>query len=83
MYDSCLVVSVSSFRYTAAVGLNLRPTGKEVTLMEYFLSFVVTVAAGTAVYYICKWLDRHKKDKADQHEYHRKGSASNTPFSVS
>ena len=27
--------------------------------MEYFIGFFVSVAAGIAAYYICKWLDRH------------------------
>lgn len=29
--------------------------------MEILLSFLVSVAAGVAAYYICKWLDRHRK----------------------
>lgn len=31
--------------------------------MEILLSFLVSVAAGIAAYYICKWLDRHDHDK--------------------
>ena len=29
--------------------------------MEILLSFIVSVAAGIATYYICKWLDRHAR----------------------
>ena len=28
--------------------------------LEILVSFVVSVAAGIATHYICKWLDRHK-----------------------
>ena len=42
MYDSCLVVSVSSFRYTATVGLNLRPAGKEVTTWRIWFHFLAS-----------------------------------------
>ena len=31
---------------------------KEVELMAYIVSFVISVAASVAAYYICKWLDR-------------------------
>ncbi len=31
--------------------------------MGILLSFIVSVAAGIATYYICKWLDRHDHDK--------------------
>ena len=31
--------------------------------MEYFIGFFVSVAAGIASHYICKWLDRHSKGK--------------------
>ena len=27
--------------------------------MELLISFLMSVAAGIAAYYICKWLDRH------------------------
>lgn len=31
--------------------------------MEILLSFLASVVAGIAAYYICKWLDRHDRDK--------------------
>ena len=31
--------------------------GKEVNLMEYVISFALSVAASVAAYYVCKWLD--------------------------
>lgn len=30
--------------------------------MEYFISFIISVAAGIVTYYICKILDRDKTD---------------------
>ena len=29
--------------------------------MYYYLSFIVSVVANIASYYICKWLDRNRK----------------------
>ena len=29
--------------------------------MDIIISFLVSVAAGVAPYYICKWLDRHDR----------------------
>lgn len=36
---------------------------REVSTLFYstILSFLVSLAAGIACYYICKWLDRHRK----------------------
>lgn len=31
--------------------------------MELLITFLVSVVAGIAAYYICKWLDRHGDDK--------------------
>jgi hypothetical protein len=31
--------------------------------MTIVVEFAVSVAAGVVCYYICKWLDRHKKGK--------------------
>ena len=31
---------------------------KEVELMEYIITFVISVAASVAGYYVCKWVDR-------------------------
>lgn len=36
---------------------------EEVGFMEIFASFFVSVGAGIACYYVCKWLDRHGKGK--------------------
>ena len=35
----------------------------EVSFMEYFITFFLSVGASVAGYYICKWLDRHGKGK--------------------
>lgn len=29
--------------------------------MDIIISFLVSIAAGVAAYYICKWLDRHDR----------------------
>ena len=29
--------------------------------MDFLLTFFLSVAAGIVSYYICKWIDRHKK----------------------
>lgn len=34
---------------------------KEVSLMEYILAFLISVLASIAGYYICKWLDKDKR----------------------
>lgn len=34
---------------------------EEVGVLDTFISFIVSVAAGIISYYICKWLDRHGK----------------------
>ena len=31
--------------------------------MEMVVSFILSVAAGVVSYYICKWLDSHRKGK--------------------
>ena len=31
--------------------------------MEAFISFIQTVGAEVVAYYLCKWLDRHRKGK--------------------
>lgn len=37
--------------------------GEDVNNMESLSSFFVSVAAGVVGYYLCKWLDRHRKGK--------------------
>ncbi len=49
------------YNVLAASYPNLATEGGE--RMEILLSFIVSVAAGIATYYICKWLDRHDQDK--------------------
>ena len=34
--------------------------GKEVKIMEFLMSFMISVLASVVSYYICKWLDRDK-----------------------
>lgn len=34
---------------------------KEVTFMELPIVFLVSLAASVVAYYICKWLERHRK----------------------
>ena len=36
---------------------------KEEELLEYIISFVLSVMASVVGDYVCKWLDRHKSDK--------------------
>jgi hypothetical protein len=31
-------------------------------MVEYTISFIVSVVAGVVTHYICKWLDRDNKD---------------------
>ena len=38
-------------------------SGGEVRKMESILSFILSVGANVAAYYICKWLDRFDKDR--------------------
>lgn len=35
----------------------------EVSFVEFFITFFVSIAASVAGYYICKWLDRRGKGK--------------------
>jgi hypothetical protein len=37
-------------------------TGGGVIMLEYIISFIVSVVAGIVAYYICKWLDGDNKD---------------------
>lgn len=36
---------------------------KEVCGLEILTSFLVSLAAGIVGYFVCKWLDRHRKGK--------------------
>ena len=47
------------------IGLTVYPiphSGKGVCNMSNVLNFLVSVMASVAGYYICKWLDRNRKD---------------------
>ena len=38
------------------------PAQREVELMPYIVTFILSVAAGVASHYICKWLDKIMSD---------------------
>lgn len=33
--------------------------------MEYIVAFIILVFASIAGYYVCKWIEKNKKDKKD------------------
>ena len=45
---------VKSVIYIQAATLSGR---KEVSLIDFLISFIISVEASVAAYYICKWLD--------------------------
>ena len=36
-------------------------SSEKVSALEFFTSFMISVAAGVVAYYICKWPDDHDK----------------------
>ena len=56
-------IIAKNLRFYAIINtLSALSARKEVEIMDYILSFVLSVAASVVGYYICKWLDGHKSD---------------------
>ena len=48
--------------------------------LEILVSFIVSVAAGIATHYICKWLDRHKWRQQPKNESPRSCNSGGFPY---
>lgn len=47
--------------YTGSAALLHPSNGKEVSVMDGVITFLVSVVASVVAYYVCKWLDGHGK----------------------
>ena len=52
-----------STKYDILVTLSASSAGKEVKILDYIITFVLSVVADIVGFFIRKWLDRHKSDK--------------------
>ena len=60
IYSDCSVNMPIVIRYNGYAVDSLQQRG--VVQMDYIFNFLLSVMAGVAGYYICKWLDRNHKD---------------------
>lgn len=52
---------LSNTAILAVLPLPIPGNRKGVNTVEFIIGFLVSVVAGIASHYICKWLDRHRK----------------------
>ena len=60
IYSDCSVNMPIAIRYNGYAVDSLQQRGG--VQMDYIFNFLLSVMAGVAGYYICKWLDRNHKD---------------------
>lgn len=60
IYSDCSVDMLIVIRYNGYAVDSLQQRGG--VQMDYIFNFLLSVMAGVAGYYICKWLDRNHKD---------------------